>query len=63
MLDPGGAKKKATDTDNIANPDTSISGTYRKWRNPHLYKRYGYGLCKGVSFTPHKAGYKVLSYL
>ena len=21
---------------------------YLKWRNPHLYKLYGYGLCKGV---------------
>ena len=20
---------------------------YLKWRNPHLYKQYGYGLCKG----------------
>ncbi len=20
---------------------------YLKWRNPHLYKLYGYGLCKG----------------
>ena len=27
MLVPGGVKQKATDTDNLANPDTSISGT------------------------------------
>ena len=25
---------------------------YLKWRNPHLYKLYGYGLCKGVSPPP-----------
>ena len=62
MLVPGGVKKKATDTDNLANPGYKHF-RYRKWRNPHLYKLYGYGLCKGVSLTPHKAGYKVLSYL
>ena len=25
---------------------------YLKWRNPHLYKQYGYGLCKGKSTYP-----------
>ena len=29
-----------------------------KWRNPHLYKQYGYGLCKGKS-TPKIAKNKV----
>ena len=32
---------------------------YLKWRNPHLYKLYGYGLCKGVNPPPKIAGYKV----
>ena len=31
---------------------------YQKWRNPHLYKLYGYGLCKGKP-NPKIAGYKV----
>ena len=34
---------------------------YLKWGNPHLYKLYGYGLCKGVSPTPKIAKHKVLS--
>ena len=28
---------------------------YLKWRNPHLYKLYGYGLCKGVGPTPENS--------
>ena len=35
---------------------------YLKWRNPHQYKLYGYGLCKG-NRTPKIAVNKVLSYL
>ena len=32
---------------------------YLKWRNPHLYKLYGYGLCKGSFPTPKIAIIKV----
>ena len=34
-------------------PNMTKHFRYLKWRNPHLCKLYGYGLCKGV-FPPQK---------
>ncbi len=28
---------------------------YQKWRNPHLYKLYGYGVCKGSFPIPQNS--------
>ena len=33
-------------------PNSPKHFRYLKWRNPHLYKLYGYGLCKGSSPPP-----------
>ena len=37
---------------NIHLPSITRHFRYLKWRNPHLYKLYGYGLCKGVHPSP-----------
>ena len=37
----------------IWSPNISIEVVPSKWRNPHLYKLYGYGLCKEKHTPPN----------